>query len=160
MKRAVIFYSLSGNTKKAAKVIADKLQADLHEVSFVEPLPTTKFKQMMEGGRQATFGICPKINGMPSDVSMYDEIIIGTPIWASKCASPINTVLAVKEVADKVSAVFTFSGGGDNGKCIKLLKKSLPNMKHEVALCDERGKKAVDNERKLHAFLKEMRHIL
>lgn len=39
MNRAVVYYSLSGNTKEAAKVIARKLGAKIFEIDLVKPLP-------------------------------------------------------------------------------------------------------------------------
>ena len=40
MNRAVVYYSLSGNTKEAAKVIARKLGAKIFEIDLVKPLPS------------------------------------------------------------------------------------------------------------------------
>lgn len=156
MKRAIIYYSLSGNTKTAADLLGEKLTADVFKIDFVKPLPAGKAGQMFEGGRQATFGVKPEITGMPGDISEYDEIIIGTPIWAGKCASPLNTVMADEALCSKITAVFTYSGGGDNEGCIKALQKKLPNLKFNVALADSKTKFAAENEKKLKAFIDEL----
>ncbi len=154
MKRAIIYYSLSNNTKGTAEKLAEKLGADIFRIDLVKPLPSSKAGQMFEGGRQATFGVKPEINGAPEDISSYDEIIIGTPIWAGKCASPFNTLFENKDLCAKVTAVFTYSGGGDNGGCITALKKILPNLKYDVALSDSKSKFAPQNEEKIEAFTK------
>ena len=99
-------------------------------------MPEEKEKQMMLGGMKAIFGTCPAIKGMPENILTYDEIIIGTPIWAGKNAPAMNTLLKSHEIRDKVTAVVTLSGGGDNDKCIAGLKKKLPNLAHTVALAD------------------------
>lgn len=39
MSKAVIYYSLTGNTKEAAKEIARKLGAKLFEIDLAKPLP-------------------------------------------------------------------------------------------------------------------------
>jgi len=109
---------------------------------------------MFEGGRQATFGVKPEITGAPTDITAYDEIIIGTPIWAGKCASPFNTLLADENLCAKVTAAFTYSGGGDNAGCIKALAKVLPNLKHNVALADSKSKFAPENTNKIAEFIK------
>lgn len=154
MKRAIIYYSLSNNTKEAAEKIATSLEADIYRIDFVKPLPNNKAGQMIEGGRQATFGVKPEIKGQPEDIASYDEIIIGTPIWAGKCASPFNTLFENKALCEKVTAVFTYSGGGDNDGCIKALTKILPNMKRNVALADSKSKFASTNDAKLDEFIK------
>lgn len=154
MKRAIIYYSLSNNTKETAEKLAEKLNADIYRIDFVKPLPNNKAGQMLEGGRQATFGVKPDIKGLPEDHTQYDEIIIGTPIWAGKCASPINTLMNDKALCDKVTAVFTYSGGGDNEGCIKSLKPKFINLKYNVALADSKTKFAESNDLKFEEFLK------
>ena len=127
MNRAVVYYSLSGNTKEAAKVIARKLGA--------------------------TFGRRPKIKGVPDNIDYYDEIILGMPVWAGMPASPVNTFIKNYGVADKIDAVFTFSGGGDNDRCLLQLSKSLKNLKNQVALADRNSNAAKDNQEKLEKFV-------
>lgn len=152
MKRAIIYYSLSNNTKTTAEALSEVLSADLYRIDLAKPLPKNKAGQMFEGGRQATFGVKPEITGVPKEIAQYDEIIIGTPIWAGKCASPINTLFEDKALCDKITAAFTYSGGGDNAGCVKQLKKVLPNLTLTVALADGKTKFAVENERKLKEF--------
>ena len=153
MKRAIIYYSLSGNTKEAAEKIAKEIGADLFPIELVNPLPDSKAKQMLVGGMQATFGMQPKIQGVPEHICDYDEIILGTPIWAGKAASPVHTFVKQYGVADKVTAVFTFSGGGDNDACISKLSKSLYNLKHQTALADRNNEAASANDEKLETFI-------
>lgn len=157
MSKAVIYYSLSGNTKQAAKDIARKLGAKLFEIDLVKPLPKNTVKQMLVGGMQSTFGKTPKIKGVPDNIDYYDEIILGTPIWAGMPASPVNTFIKKYGVADKIDAVFTFSGGGDNDRCIAQLSKRLKNLKNTVALADRSSEKAKDNQEKLEKFVMDVK---
>lgn len=153
MNRAVVYYSLSGNTKEAAKVIARKLGAKIFEIDLVKPLPKNTVRQMLVGGMQSTFGRRPKIKGVPDNIDYYDEIILGMPVWAGMPASPVNTFIKNYGVADKIDAVFTFSGGGDNDRCFAQLSKSLKNIKSQVALADRNNNASKDNEEKLEKFV-------
>ena len=153
MNRAVVYYSLSGNTKEAAKVIARKLGAKICEIDLVKPLPKNTVRQMLVGGMQSTFGRRPKIKGVPDNIDYYDEIILGMPVWAGMPASPVNTFIKNYGVADKIDAVFTFSGGGDNDRCLAQLSKSLKNIKSQVALADRNSNAAKDNQEKLEKFV-------
>ena len=56
MSKAVIYYSLTGNTKEAAKEIARKLGAKLFEIDLAKPLPRKPAAKMLVGGMQSTFG--------------------------------------------------------------------------------------------------------
>lgn len=154
MKRAIVYYSLTNNTKATAEIFAEKLEADIYGVDFVTPLPNNKAGQMLEGGRQVVFSVKPEIKGEPKDYSQYDEIIIGSPIWAGKCASPFNTLFENSDFCDKVVAIFTYSGGGDNDGCIKAIKDKLKNLKYNVALADSKTKFASTNDEKIEEFLK------
>ena len=156
MKRAIIYYSLTDNTKETAEILAKRLGADLFRIETLKPMPKNKGKQMLIGGMKATFGMCPKIKGVPEDILSFDEIIIGTPIWAGKNVPAINTLFKCRGIEDKVTAVFTFSGGGDNDKCVAGLKRRLPNLTHMVALADRNNPVASGNMDKLEAFAKEL----
>ena len=153
MKRAVIYFSLSNNTKDVAEKIAALCEADIYRMEMVKSLPEKFSKQIMIGGMQSTFGMKPKIKGLPEDITSYDEIILGTPIWAGKCASPVNSVLANSELCKKIVAVFTFSGGGDNAKCERQLRGKLPNVKHIIALADRQNDLSKNNSAKVEEFI-------
>ena len=158
MKRAVVFFSLSGNTKEADEFISKETGADLFQIELVKPMPDSMPKQMMRGGMQSTFGMKPDIKGVPENISDYDEIILGTPIWAGKAASPVNTFISKYGIENKVTAVFTFSGGGDNDKCILKLSQLLKNMKNQIALADRNSNMADKNSERLKEFVKSILH--
>ncbi|MDO4633351.1 MAG: flavodoxin [Eubacteriales bacterium] len=150
MRRAVVFYSLSGNTESAARMIADDIGADLIQIKMKKELPRSKWLRIVVGGRQATFGEKPQIEDL--QLSDYDEIILGTPVWAGKVASPLNTLFARYRIADRVTAVFTLSGSGDNRKCEEMLRRILPNLKQVISLADGNSRMAEENEEKIRAF--------
>lgn len=157
VSRAVVFYSLSGNTREAAKDIARKLGISVFEIDLVKPLPKNTVRQMIVGGMQSTFCKKPKIKGVPDNIDYYDEIILGTPIWAGLPASPVNTFIRKYGVADKIHAVFTFSGGGDNDRCIAQLSKNLKNIKNQTALADKNSEMAKGNKEKLEKFIMDIK---
>ena len=160
MKKAVVFYSLSGNTQAAAKEIAEGIGADLIELKLVKPFPTEKSKQLALGGMQAMFGMKPAIQELSKNIKEYDVLILGTPIWAGTIAAPVHSFLNNYQVLDKIVAVFTFSGGGDNKRCIAKLSKRLPRLKVEVALANRDSDLAIHNADKIHHFIKEVERLV
>ena len=160
MKKAVVFYSLSGNTQAAAKEIAEGIGADLIELKLVKPFPTEKSKQLALGGMQAMFGMKPAIQELSKNIKEYDVLILGTPIWAGTIAAPVHSFLNKYKVLDKIVAVFTFSGGGDNKRCIAKLSKRLPRLKVEVALANRDSDLAIHNADKIHHFIKEVERLV
>lgn len=160
MKKAVVFYSLSGNTQAAAKEIAEGIGADLIELKLVKPFPTEKSKQLALGGMQAMFGMKHAIQELSKNIKEYDVLILGTPIWAGKITAPVHSFLNKYQVLDKIVAVFTFSGGGDNKRCIAKLSKRLPRLKVEVALANRDSDLAIHNADKIHHFIKEVERLV
>lgn len=160
MKKAVVFYSLSGNTQAAAKEIAEGIGADLIELKLVKPFPTEKSKQLALGGMQAMFGMKPAIQELSKNIKEYDVLILGTPIWAGTIAAPVHSFLNKYQVLDKIVAVFTFSGGGDNKRCIAKLSKRLPRLKVEVALANRDSDLAIHYADKIHHFIKEVERLV
>lgn len=157
MKRSiVIYYSLTGNTKNAADNIAKQLDTTSIRICPERDIPQSGGACFMIGGMQSTFGMKPKIQSLDVDVSKYDEIILGTPIWAGKCASPINTLLSNEAIREKICGVFTLSGGGDNEKCMAVLQKKISHLKYSVALADKHNNLAEENHDKMNHFVEEI----
>lgn len=155
-RRAVVYYSLTGNTKEAAEYIAAKLGADIIRLNTVKKMPTEGGKMFLIGGTQATMGLKPKLEPVSADFAAYDEIILGTPIWAGKNAAAINSFLQDGSIRNKVCGVFTLSGGGDNDRCLATLKKRLPDIRWSVALADRRTKAAEKNKEAMDKFTEEI----
>lgn len=156
MKTIVIFYSLDGGTKNAADLIAKELDADILQLDTIKSLPDGKMK-FFTGGSQVCLGICPKLKDYSFSPDEYDRIILGTPIWAGKYAPAIRTLLKRLKAKEKVTAVFTSSGSGNNEGCIKALKKKLPGITHTVSLVDKTCPGAEKNSDKLQAFINELK---
>lgn len=125
------------------------------ELKLVKPFPTEKSKQLALGGMQAMFGMKPAIQELSKNIKEYDVLILGTPIWAGTIAAPVHSFLNKYQVLDKIVAVFTFSGGGDNKRCIAKLSKRLPRLKVEVALANRDSDLAIHNADKILILLKK-----
>ena len=156
MKRVIVYYSLEGNTKQAAESLAGQLQAELLEIRPLKDIPEEGGRKFMIGGMQAMFGICPKLADVSVDLAAYDEIILGTPVWAGKCAPAIRSFLKKNHLDEKVCAVFTCSGGGDNAGCIADLEKLLHHIRYSTSLVDKGNQTASENESKIKKLAEEI----
>jgi len=154
MKLLVVYYSHDGNTKAYAERIAAEKGADIMELRPVKDIPDAMGKKMMQGGFLATFGLGTRLHSTGVSPLIYDEIILGTPIWAGKPCAAVNEFIKSFEVNEKVTSVFTLSGGGDNDKCMKVLKKKFPNLRNSVALADRVNTEMYpQNEEKIKSFI-------
>ncbi len=156
MKRLVVYYSLSGNTEEAAKKIAEELGADLLKLETVRKMPESFAAQIIVGGGQVVFNHIPRLKPMDKDVSAYDEIILGSPIWNSKGVPAVNAFLKDKEAASKVMSLFFLSAGGDTEKGLQAITKQLPNLRNSVSLLDRKSKGSEENGEKIASFTEKI----
>lgn len=126
MKTLVIFYSLDGNTKFISEIIARELNADLFELKTEKVYPSSGFKKYFWGGKSVVFKEQPSLTTQ-IDLTPYQNIIIGTPVWASSYAAPFNTFVKQYPFTGKKVALFACHGGGGAEKCFKMFKEALPN---------------------------------
>lgn len=130
MKSLVIFYSLDGHTKFVAELLAQELKADLVELELVKPFPTKGFKKYFWCGKSSVFKEKPELKTIVPNLHGYDLVVIGTPVWAGNCASPINTLLSIlsneQKLQGKRVGILITNGGGSIKRCVKQVKKVLP----------------------------------
>jgi len=127
MRTLVVFYSLEGNTKYIAETVAEQLHADLLELKPKKEYPTRGFQKFFRGGKSAIFRECPELINRNTDVSVYQNILIGTPVWAGTYSAPVNSFLKQNHFEDKKVALFACYAGGGAEKCFHQLKKELAN---------------------------------
>lgn len=157
MKRIVVYYSLSGNTEEAAKKIALKLGADLMKLETVKSMPKNFAARIFVGGGQVIRNYIPALKPLDKDVNAYDEIILGSPIWNSKGVPAVNAFLQEAAAAEKVTALFFLSAGGDTRKGLAAITTKLPNLKHSVSLLDRKHKNSAENDAKIEQFAAAIR---
>jgi flavodoxin len=123
MKNLVVFYSWTGNTKAVAKEICNCVEGDLLELREMEQR-TMPFG-FITATIAAAFGKKSKIHPIDIDVNQYDNIFIGTPIWAGKAAPAINTFLSKFDIKEK--NVYGFATVG-NSNANRTIKRYIENL--------------------------------
>ena len=129
MKSLVVFYSLDGHTRRVAESIAKTAGADLHELRPLKTNAKTGFLKFFLGGMHASFGHKAALRDPLPDLSAYDRVFIGTPVWAGKPVPAVNTFLAGCDLAGRQVLLFACSGGEENAKCFETMKTRLRSGK-------------------------------
>jgi flavodoxin len=112
-KMLVLYYSQEGTTQKVAEQIAAELGADIERFDVEEPY-TGNFQETIERClKEREEGISPKVKPIASDISKYDIIFLGYPIWFGTYAPPVAALLKDINLDGKVVVPFcTFGSGG------------------------------------------------
>lgn len=113
MKALVVYYSRTGRTRKVAEAIADVLCCDKEEITDTQK--RSGLIGFLRSGYQARRKLLIHINDLKKDVSEYDLVIIGTPVWSGTVSSPVRTF--VHNFKDRLNNVAFFSThGGDESQ--------------------------------------------
>ena len=127
MKTLIAYYSYSGHTDRIAKLWAEKLRVK-GEVILQRLKPKVEIQSFGAQCKAAFIGQKPELeDGAGYDVSPYDLIIIGSPVWAFAPVPAMNTYLAkVNGLHGKSVVVLLTSGSGVGVKrCFKVIKVIL-----------------------------------
>lgn len=129
-KILVAYFSCSGVTEHAAKILAAAAGADLFEIKPEIPYTSADLNWTDSTSRSslemADPSCRPAVAEKISDMAQYDTVFLGFPIWWYVAPSIINTFLESYDFSGKTIIPFATSGGSGFGKTEKLLKALCP----------------------------------
>ena len=110
-----IYYSRSGHTRRAMKRIAIALDAELVAISDQQNRNGWRgyIRCGLDAMKKSTHPLRPFETEKP--IEEYKMVIVGTPVWAGRCASPIRGLLKRRGMEmHQVAYVLTRNG---NQRC-------------------------------------------
>lgn len=111
MKTLIVYYSHSGNTAQIARRAGEALGCDVAEVKTAVPYQGDYNAVVDQGKREVEAGFCPEIQPLGVDLSAYERIVLGTPVWWYTMAPALRTVLTQNDMAGKTLVPLVTSGG-------------------------------------------------
>ena len=120
MKVLIAFYSRSGKTKKVAETISEILKCDKEEIFDIKS--REGIVGFLSAGTDANLRKLTAIKEIKNNPSLYDLVIIGTPIWSSNISTPIRTYLSLYKEDFKKVAFFCTRLGSDSKKVFDDIK--------------------------------------
>ena len=112
MKSLIAFYSRKGTTKKIAELIGKELDADIEELIDLKKR-TGFIIGFLRCGFAATKEKLTDLKETEKDPSLYDLVILGTPIWNKRMTPTIRTYIHNNKGKFKKVAFFcTYKGRG------------------------------------------------
>ncbi|NCB92568.1 MAG: flavodoxin [Clostridia bacterium] len=131
-KILVTYFSASGETKQAAYTLADALDADIREIEPAIPYTAEDLNWNNQQSRSSiemkNLMLRPELADMNLDLSSYDEVLIGFPIWWNLAPTIINTFMEKYDFTGKTVRVFATSGGSGISHSERSLQDQYPQM--------------------------------
>ena len=127
----VAYFSATGNTRPLAGYAADILGADLYEIVPAVPYTSADLNYGSADSRTSTEqndpSARPAIAGRVEDMTQYDTVLIGYPIWHGQAPRIISTFLESYDFSGKTILPFCTSGSSPIGTSDDNLHVLAPN---------------------------------
>ena len=128
--KLVAYFSATGKTTKVAEKLAVAIGADIYDIKPEVKYTKADLNWMNKKSRSSVEmndkSIRPVIISGDVDVSGYDTIYLGFPIWWYVAPTLINTFLEAYDFTGKKIVLFATSGSSGFGNTVAELQPSAP----------------------------------
>lgn len=128
-KTVILCYSRTGNTRKVADMIRHRIKEKDFETDLIE-IETDGKMGLRRIGKIAKEGDVSLLNS-DYDLSKYDLVVIGTPIWGGKPAIPCISYLKRAEKMDQKAIALFITGmraTAKNRKTVEDMRRGLAEL--------------------------------
>ena len=155
MKILVAFYSRSGKTKKVAETVSEILKCDKEEIFDIKS--REGIVGFLRAGTDGNLRRLTTIKEIKNNPSLYDLVIIGTPVWSSSVSTPIRTYLSLYQEDFKKVAFFCTRLGTDSKKVFDDMKSI--SQKTPLALLELTSREVARDQyiQKVKEFIKNLK---
>lgn len=126
MNKLIVYFSYTNNTRMIANKIKEKLECDILEIKTVIPYSRDYETVVNDEQNSEASNYLPEIQKIDVDLSKYDEIIIGTPVWWYRPVPAIRTFLSQNDLSGKVIKLYATNAGW-LGRTFQEIKMLCPN---------------------------------
>lgn len=131
-KILVAYFSATGTTDHAARTVANISGGELYTITPEKTYTDADLNWNNKKSRSSVEMNNPKarptLGGKKLDISNYDVIFIGYPIWWNLAPRIINTFIESQEWKGKIIIPFATSGSSSITNSVAQLKQSYPNF--------------------------------
>ena len=130
VKALIAYFSASGTTARVAREMADTTGADLYEIRPAQPYTEADLDWTNEKSRSTVEmndrSCRPALAETVPDMSQYDIILVGFPIWWYVEPRIVDTFLDACDLSGKLVIPFATSGGSIICKAENNLRSNYP----------------------------------
>jgi flavodoxin len=157
MKICIIYHSESGNTRHVAQHLASACDGHLVEVS--DRASYLKLTRFLVWCKKARSEEKTEIEPCSVDVSGYDLLIFGSPVWAFKPTPVIHTAIDSLKGCDGKKAVAFSTHGGRPGQTDEVFRKWIESRGMKLAEVTGIHMNDIENEKKTQEIVSLIKAI-
>lgn len=137
-KSIVVYFSCTGNTKAVAEEIAAQTGSDLQEIVPEEPYTEEELNYNDDSCRANVEMNDPEsrpaISNTIENLSDYDTIYIGYPIWWGSLPRIMNTFFDTYDFSGKTIVPFCTSGSSSISQSVSVIREAEPEAQIKEGL--------------------------
>ncbi|MEG0692121.1 MAG: flavodoxin [Oscillospiraceae bacterium] len=155
MKKALIYYSVSGKTRFVAEAISRMTIVDLIEIKTPEVIKQNIFSRYIGGFKQMRNKDDVTLIPINFNLDEYDTIYIGTPTWNASPPPAVKEFFRQNQIAHKNVYLFSTYMGRGGMKCLDSLSDMLGDntIKSKTAFINSKGMKLDSFKKKILKLL-------
>lgn len=144
-----------GHTKRVGMMIKDYLKADDYEIVPAEDYPDGYDETVAVAEKEIADDARPKIKNPLPDVSGYDTVFVGGPVWLEEYPKIVETFLDGVDLKGKTIVPFVTHEGSEMGNIQTFMEKKYAGEKVLKGLAIV-GHESMDAKDKVEAWLKDL----
>lgn len=102
----IVYYSYTGTTQRVAEHLQALTGGTLYELTLANPYTGDSYDVSDRVFAERDDGEMPELAGELPNLSEYDTILIGTPVWNDSMANPVISYLEQTDFAGKTASLF------------------------------------------------------
>jgi flavodoxin len=130
-KILIAYFSQTSNTRRVAQTIHETTGGTLFEIQTEDPYPAAFGLLYERSKKERMADYKPPLKTHIANISEYDIIFIGGPVWWNTVTPPVSAFLSENNFEGKIIIPFiTYAGCGGGGgrirQCARAVKKLCP----------------------------------
>ena len=105
-KTLIVYYSYTGTVQRIAEHLKQLTGGTLYELTLENPYTGDSNEVSDRVFAERDNGKMPSLSGQLPDISKYDQILIGTPVWNDSMSNPVASYLEQMDFDGKTVAPF------------------------------------------------------
>lgn len=141
-----------GNTEVLAGMIRDRIACDVVEIEAADPYPDSYDETVARNVDEQDGNARPRIATAIPDVSGYDTVLLGSPVWNVRAPMIMSTFIESVDLQGKTVLPFVTYAVSGMGSVERDYREALPNSRVESGLA-VRGETVADSAAELENWL-------